>query len=73
MHIFSEGLIRNIALVLLAVIPLSVLLIPIVIVTLVQTLSVRLGVVFVANALFVMVLAVLARPRMGELFVAGST
>jgi hypothetical protein len=73
MHIFSEGPIKTFSRFILAVIPLTILLIPIVIVSLVKTTGVRLAIVFLANVIFVMILSVLARPGIGELFVARAT
>jgi hypothetical protein len=73
MHIFSEGLIRTLSRTVLAVVVATVLLVPVVLISLVQSQPARLGLVVLANALFVAILSLLARQRVGEVFVAGAT
>ena len=73
MHIFHEGPIRNVSRFIFALIPLTILLIPTAIIPLIKTATLRVAVVFIANAIFVLTLSILGRLRIGELFVAGAT
>ncbi|KAI8957234.1 hypothetical protein F5Y11DRAFT_98909 [Daldinia sp. FL1419] len=71
-HIFSDCLIKTASRSILAVFASVLLLVPIVVLTLVETVAVRLTVVLLSDAIFVFVVSVLAETKMGEIFMAGA-
>ncbi|KAI1736298.1 hypothetical protein F4680DRAFT_452081 [Xylaria scruposa] len=71
-YIFPDRLIKTASRSVLAILASSFLLIPIIILTLINELAVRLTVVLISNAVFVFVVSVLAEAKMGELFMAGA-
>ncbi|KAF8851289.1 hypothetical protein BDZ45DRAFT_767132 [Acephala macrosclerotiorum] len=73
MHIFSEGLINILSRLVVAFLLVATLLAPVTIVSLFQSRALRLTVVLLTTTLLVMALSVLARPRVGDLFIAGAT
>ena len=73
MYIFPENLIKVLSRTVLAAVVSTVLLVPIAIVSPIQARIARLAIVLCANALFVVVLSVIARQKVGEVFVAGAT
>jgi hypothetical protein len=72
MYIFGD-LINTLSRTVLAVAVSSVLLLPILLVSVIEVRTTRLAVVLLANALLVTILSLLARLRVGEVFVAGAT
>jgi hypothetical protein len=73
LHIFPERVVSSIARIALALIPTTVLLVPVLIVTVVQSTTLRLCLVLLASMISVATLSVMARVRIGELFIASAT
>ncbi|KAF3010439.1 hypothetical protein E8E14_000289 [Neopestalotiopsis sp. 37M] len=73
MHIFPEGSIRTISRAILAGFAAFILLAPVVSISFVQSDSARLVLIVLSNTIFVAVLSLLVRQRIGEILVAGAT
>lgn len=73
MHIFSEDLINILSRLVVAFLLIATLLTPVIIVSLCKSRGLRLAVILLTTTFLVMGLSVLARPRVGDLFIAGAT
>lgn len=73
MHIFSEVLIVVLSRIFVAIIALTAICTPLVLLSFVEAYSSRLILVIVSNALFVTISSLLAKQRVGEVFAAGAT